>query len=463
MAEVPASYLEDASGYKGAADSLYRPATPKEAAEMLGALCAAGTPVTLSGAGTGVTGGRVPHAGAILSLERLQRLEIYPGYAVAGAGVRLAELQAAAAVTRQFYAPDPTEMTASVGGSISTNASGSRSFLYGATRRHVRAVLVALADGTLRWLRRGEPPWFPVPYLPSRNITKHATGYWLRAGMDACDLFIGSEGTLGAVLEAELTLLPVPEALLTGVVFFPSEDEALEAVEAWRGLPQLRMLEWFDVHSLRLLRERVPEVPAVAGAALLVEQQMDGLAGDPVDDWVERLDAAGALGEESWFGDTAADRERFRRFRHTLPEIVNERVRLNGFQKMNTDLAVPIAANREMMASYRRRLDEEFPTKSVIFGHVGDAHVHVNLLPETPEDVTRGAALLVEFARQAVVLGGTVSAEHGLGKKKAHLLAIEYSPGEIAAMCAVKRCLDPGWLLGRGTLLAEPALHRAAR
>jgi FAD/FMN-containing dehydrogenase len=119
---------------------------------------------------------------------------------------------------------------------------------------------------------------------------------------------------------------------------------------------------------------------------------------------------------------------------------------------MGTDFAVPISRNAAMMAFYRERLEAEFPGQYVIFGHIGDAHVHVNILPRDGAESERAKALMVEFARKAVSLGGTVGAEHGLGKRKAHLLEIQYKPEEIEAMKAVKRRLDPNWLLGQGTL-----------
>ena len=125
-------------------------------------------------------------------------------------------------------------------------------------------------------------------------------------------------------------------------------------------------------------------------------------------------------------------------------------VRRNGFMKLGSDYAVPIARNREMMAEYRRRLEPEFDY--VIFGHIGDAHLHVNILPSSQQQFARGQALMLDFARHAVALGGTVSAEHGLGKRKRGLLELQYTPGQIEAMKQVKRRLDPQWLLGQGTL-----------
>jgi FAD/FMN-containing dehydrogenase len=256
-------------------------------------------------------------------------------------------------------------------------------------------------------------------------------------------------------LEAEIALLPLPAQLLTGVVFFKNDGDAMDAVDVWREVPGLRMLEFLDRPSLNLLCGAYPQIPYLAGAALLVEQIVDGSSEDAEDAWLERLETAHAI-EDSWFGVTEADRERFREFRHKLPEIVNDKVRRNGFQKMSTDLAVPVARNREMMRWYQEFLEREFPGKFVIFGHIGDAHVHVNILPEAEQDARRGVEFLDAAARQSVALGGTVSAEHGLGKKKTHFLPLEFTPAQIEAMCAVKRRLDPHWLLGRGTLLPVP-------
>lgn len=443
--------IDDASGMKGWAHQVAAPPTAEQLGQLLREASERQMPVTVSGAGTGVTGGRVPHGGLLLSLARFNGILVENGLARVGAGVLLKDLHSAASASRQFYAPDPTEWAASVGGSISTNASGSRSFLYGSTRRYVQALTAAFIDGTIRTYRRGDKVDFSYDPLPAPRARKQTAGYYLREDADWVDLLTGSEGTLAVVVEAELTLLPAPESLLTGVVFFPSEANSLRAVDSWRAIPQLRMLESLDPWSVRHLRQRYPDIPREADAALLVEQMLDGIPGDPVDEWADRLGETGAL-EDSWFGETPADRERFRVFRHALPEIVNDLVRQRGFQKMSTDFAVPVESNMEMMLFYRQRLDELFLGKSVIFGHIGDAHVHVNLLPETEDDVTLGRALIEEFARKAVSLGGTVSAEHGLGKKKAWMLPIEFTLAQIDAMKAVKTRLDPNWLLGRGTL-----------
>ena len=183
----------------------------------------------------------------------------------------------------------------------------------------------------------------------------------------------------------------------------------------------------------------------------MIEQELESEDDPALDQWIERIEASGALAEASWFATTAADRERFRKFRHNLPELVNDTVRRAGAMKMNTDYAVPLDRNREMLAYYRQRLDAEFPGKYVIFGHIGDAHVHINLFSD-PADPARATTLLQELARKAVELGGTVSAEHGVGKRKTHLLEIQYAPEHLAAMREIKRRLDPANILGRGTV-----------
>jgi FAD/FMN-containing dehydrogenase len=446
---VDERYLTDASGFTGWAERLFVPETEAQVVEILREAVGSGTPITVAGAGSGLTGSRVPQGGWVISMERFRKLEIESGFARVETAVTLLELRDAAARTGQFYAPDPTEITASMGGTIATNASGSRSFMYGSTRRHLRALRVALMDGSVREFRRGERIDFEVETIPLPATRKNTAGYRLAPGMEWVDLFCGSEGTLGVVLEAEVALLSIPKELFAGVIFFGSDEDALDAVAAWRSVGELRMMEYADRHVLEMLRGHYPEIPAEAQAALLIEAE-----GDDVEAWEARLEEHHALIEASWFAVGAKDRERFRAFRHSMPELVVETMRRRGFMNMGTDYAVPVGRDREMLAFYRERLEKELPGRYVIFGHIGDAHLHVNMLPATQAEAAVATGLLREFAAHAVELGGTVSAEHGLGKRKAPLLELQYSAEQIEAMRRVKRRLDPHWLLGRGTLFA---------
>ena len=426
--------VTDASGYPGHADQVFSPDKEQDVADLLRQASEKKIPVTATGALTGLAGGASPEGGWAISLSRFRKLEISKGRARVGPGVLLREVQAAAASAGQFYAPDPTENTSSIGGNIAANASGSRSFRYGATRRHVLSLNVAFLDGSLRTIKRGEKVDFDVPAISLPRTTKLSAGYPLQPGMDLIDLIIGSEGTLGLVTEAELNLLPAPGDRLGGVVFFTSEAAALDAVDLWRPTPGLNMIEYIDEASLKMM-----DVPHKAALMIEIEGDAD-------------IDLSGALESESWFAMSATDRERFRVFRHGLAEKVNARIRRTGYTKIGTDYAVPLDRNRDMMAAYRQTLDKAMSGKYVIYGHIGDAHVHVNAFPESQEDHDRGKAVMTELARVAVSLGGTVGAEHGLGKRKTHLLEIQYPPDQIEAMKNVKRRFDPEWLLGRGTL-----------
>ena len=453
--EVTRDHVSDASGFEGWAESVFAPVDEEGVAAILKEAAARRIPVTVLGSGSGLTGARVAQGGWVLSMEHFRKVEIGAGKARVGPAITLLDLNRAALPTGQFYAPDPTENTASVGGTISTNASGSRSFRFGSTRRHILALRVALMDGRVVEFRRGDAVDFEIPSIPVPETTKYTAGYALRPGMDWIDLFCGAEGTLGVVVEAELQLLPIPPSLFSAVVFFEGDDHALNAIDRWRNLPELRMIEYLDRHSLELVRSRYPEIPPVAEAALLIEAE-----GDDIEAWEQRLTEARALIESSWFAVSAADRERFRKLRHTLPEVVNATMLERGFMKMGTDYAVPIPRNRQMLRFYRERLEAALPGRYVIYGHIGDAHVHVNMLPATQEELETASALMKEFAQKSVSLGGTVSAEHGLGKRKAYLLPMQYSPEHIQAMMDVKRRLDPHWLLGRGTLFPVPEEFR---
>ena len=435
--------ISDASGFSGQADQIFTPRHEEEIAAILTRAVQQGVPVTIMGALTGLAGGGVPQGGWGISLTNFRQLEVRQGHARVGAGVLLRDVQAAAAASGQFYPPDPTENTSSIGGNIAANSSGSRSFKYGATRRYVEALRVVHMDGRIVEYRRGQIVDFDVPQIPIPRVTKLSAGYRLAPGMDFVDLFVGSEGTLGVVTEAELRLIPAPGEILAGVVFFSSNEAALDAVERWRGTPGLRMLEYLDSNSMTML-----DLSYGSAVMLEVDEAESAAHGSP------DLDLTGALESESWFATSAGERERFRQFRHRLPERVNARNRQAGFVNIATDFAVPLEKNRQMIDRYRALWRSEFGEKFVLFGHIGDAHVHTETFPDTKDEEERSKAVATQLAREAVALGGTVGAEHGIGKRKVHYLEVQYTPLQIEAMRAVRRRFDPGELLGRGNLFA---------
>ena len=170
----------------------------------------------------------------------------------------------------------------------------------------------------------------------------------------------------------------------------------------------------------------------------------------------ETLALVGIDPEQSWAGFTERDMAEMKRLRHAVPESVNaiigRRKRLvPELHKVGTDMAVPDAALGEMMAFYDARLGES-GLDYVIFGHIGNGHLHVNILPESVDEIGRAEALYMDFAREAVRLGGSVSGEHGIGRIKKPFLPIQFTAEQIAAMRAVKAALDPDGLLNPGVL-----------
>jgi FAD/FMN-containing dehydrogenase len=214
------------------------------------------------------------------------------------------------------------------------------------------------------------------------------------------------------------------------------------------SLPALRMLEYVDRKALDIIHTRFPDIPSNAQAALLIESEGEA----DIDEWEQRLQAASALIERPGLQSAPEDRERFRRFRHSLPEVVIDTVRRRGFKQIGTDYAVPLDRSRDVLHMYHERLDASDIGLYMCFGHIGDAHVHINVVPETERQAVTATNLLMDLAKEVLAMGGVISAEHGLGKQKAHLLTLQYPPEHIEAMIAVKRRLDPQWLLGRGTL-----------
>ncbi len=495
------SFIGDASNLAGGNAS--RVLIPESAAEVAEALASASrerTPLTVAGAGTGVVGGRVPFGGVLLSTERLNRIveledEETGGRAVAEAGVVLADFQRAVRERRLLYPPDPTEWSCFLGGTVATNASGARTFKYGPTRGYVRRLEVALATGDVLDLRRGELHadeegrlHIPLggaksiearlPSLKMPSTRKHAAGYYVAPGMDVVDLFIGSEGTLGVITEVELSLLTQPEGVLGGIVFFKTEEELLGFVREAReaslrtraastttagdasdaaGL-DARAVEYFDAESLNFLRERYPLVPLGAAGAVFIEQEITGETEERLlGGWLRLLERHGALLDDSWFGTNEADRAEMSEFRHSLPVMVNEWLARHGQRKVSTDMAVPDAAFASMLRFYRDTLRAS-RLKHVIFGHIGDNHVHVNIMPRDEVEAVAARDIYTQFVRRAVELGGTISAEHGVGKIKRDYLRVLYGEQALREMAALKRAFDPAGILGRGNIMAEEYL-----
>ena len=467
-------YLTDASFIRdGYAERVMIPETVEEVSDVLAEANRDRTPVTVSGAGTGTVGGRVPFGGIVLATDRLNRIKVIDrtnNTAVAEAGVILSDFQRAVESEGLLYPPDPTERGCFLGGTVATNASGARTFKYGPTRNYIAGLKVVLASGEVLDLKRGEvladsqgrlqvgrSIELQLPQLQMPATRKNATGYFIAPEMDAIDLFIGSEGTLGVICEITAKLLPKPEGLLSGVVFFASETDVLDLVADVRAHVDARAIEFFDRESLNFLREKYSTIPAEAVAALFFEQETTPASEELVlEQWQQLLDRHNAL-TDSWFATNAADQAKLREFRHQLPVLMNEWFAHYRQRKVSTDMAVPDDAFPGLFRLYQDTLRES-GLRYTIFGHIGDNHVHVNILPRDDAEGARARDLYVHFLKHAAAVGGTLSAEHGVGKLKREYLRLFYSDDQLRALASVKRALDPNGILGRGNIFAEALL-----
>ena len=507
------SFLADSSHVSGGfAERVVFPETAEEVAEVLRAATHNQTPVTISGAGTGTVAGRVPFGGVVLATDKLNHIKQIVhddhggGHAVAEAGVILGDFQRAVESEGLLYPPDPTERGCFLGGNVATNASGARTFKYGPTRNYVERLKIALATGEVIDLRRGaqhadENGKITIPLVSGKlietklptyrmpQVRKHASGYYVAPGVDVLDLFIGSEGTLGVILEVEVKLLTKPEGLMSGVVFFKSEEELLEFVREARerslttrgssptvregvqdrgtsptvregSALDARALEYFDVESLRFLRQKYETIPSEATGAIFFEQEtISSTEESLMTEWLSLLERHNALADKSWFAINESDQAGLREFRHALPVLMNEWFAHHNQRKVSTDMSVPDEAFAGMLRFYEDSL-RGGNLRYTIFGHIGDNHVHVNILPRDDGEAARAQEIYRTFIRRAIDVGGTISAEHGIGKLKREYLRELYGDEHLREMASMKRAFDPAGILGRGNMFSEDFLQR---
>lgn len=486
--------------------SVAEPATIDELRRVLRWHASQAHAVTVSGARTGVAGGAVPdpstHLLSVAKLRGVVALDLAstPATVTALAGTTLRELQAALAARAHGWALplDPTEAGASVGGMVATNAAGSRGFRFGATREWVQGLTVELASGRTLRLTRGveraaggevaledrdgsqqgasavgegsgasAPRVVHLAAIPKPR-TKNSAGYGFAPGGDVLDLFIGSEGTLGVVSEVTFRLMPVTEQRLAFLQCLASVDQAFALVEALREDLALRTtaIEFLDARSHELARETgKPEVLKVLALAppgscsVFAEFGYDDEAG--LETTIERVlahvAAAGGAESASLAGVDDQVLREIRAFRHAVPERINatiaqRREQHPGLHKIATDMAVQDRDLRWVYALYASRLTAE-GLDHAIFGHVGNNHFHVNILPRDEGELARAKAIYRDFASAIVARGGCVSAEHGIGRIKKAFLPLQYPPAVLETMRAAKRWLDPDLRLNPGVLL----------
>ena len=487
-----APFLQDAARTPGGhASAVFLPRTEGEVAWVL----REGTAVLPVGAQSSLTGGATPFGEWVMSLARLDAIgPVQDGAVRAGAGVALSSLQDALRPQGLFYPPVPTFQGALVGGVCSTNAAGAATFKYGSTRDWVRAVTVVLASGEVLDLARGEirakdgrfvvmrgdgsPLEVPAPSYVMPRVAKRSAGYHAEPDMDLVDLFVGSEGTLGAITEAVLGVRRAPARLLVWAAF-ASEPDALAAVMRLRGDAlaarsggaglDVASIESVDARCLELLREDgldrehgVPLPPDARAALLFAVESEHGPLDDDTAARVDDLCGAGVVGptlvalpgDERRAGALLAMRE-------GVPLAVNRRIKAAQrdhppVHKVAGDVIVPMDHLAGAMAFYRaafarRGLDH------ALWGHVSDGNIHANAIPRTGADVHAGEAAIAEIGEAVLAMGGCPMSEHGVGRDpvKQALLRRLYGDDGIAQMRATRRALDPAGKLSPGVLFPK--------
>ena len=448
--DLVAGYAADWTGrYRGAARCVVRPGSTNEVAAVVAACAAAGAPVVPQGGNTGLVGGSVPAAPiataasrrrpalpVILSTRRLTDLGAVDETAAqvtAGAGITIARLAGHAARSGLRYGVDlASRDSATVGGTIATNAGGIRTIRYGPTRAQVAGLTAVLADGSV------------VSDLS--GLTAGAAGY------DLAQLLTGSEGTLGVITTARLTLRPAerPAAVLLAGV--PGIAQAARLYRELRAAAPLLAAEYIDAPGLELvcrvtglprpLRSGWPGYLLAEIAAPSRASQGAGRGADLPPDLAVLPDDVAVAQDGRGMATLWAYRER-----------VTESIATAGIPH-KVDVAIPAAR----LGPFRSELDDAVrgaaagpgPVTVVVFGHIGVGNLHVNVIGPDPADIAVDEAV----GRLAAAHGGSAVAEHGAGRAKATWLGWSRTAAEIAAMRAIKAALDPAGVLNPGVLLS---------
>ena len=503
--DASSPYTVDECKIRGEADCVFIPSDEAELCDEIVRCNNSGTRVTVNAMRTGLCGGGVPDGGEVISLEKLDRIvgigQCEKGYFVRTQPcvsvrrltdtVLMKHIDGMTDVTpgacdafrkdpkKYFYPVDPTEMDGSIGGNVATNASGPRTFKYGPTRNWVISIKVLFADGRTVRIDRGRHHAdgkhfsvtidgigleFDMPAYEFNTGVKNAAGLYSVDGMDLIDVFIGSEGILGIITEADV-LLTEWHPLISNIAFMPDDASALSLIADVRHDPVVdpEFLEYFDCGSIDLIR-RVSETdpsllmpPAKRCSAVFLDMSIDGDMGSRYGRLFELIRKNGGNPSDSWAGHDRDDRDRMFAFRHSVPKSIFEYVAslkedMPAMNKMGTDMSVPEDRSEEMMSFYHSTL-QSFGLEYVIFGHLGNCHPHVEIILKDMDDYNKAKEAYAILAAKSVELGGSPSAEHGIGKLKRDYIRMMYGDSGIGDIRRLKSYFDPNMILNRGDMI----------
>ncbi len=440
--EVAAYTTDWTKKFSGSAPCVLRPHDTVEVAQCVRACGKLGLKLVPQGGNTGLVGGSVPRGGeVVLSLSRLNKIEELDAASATvqvGAGVVLEALHEDLAGRGHVFPVDlGARGSCQIGGMIATNAGGIKVLRYGHMREQVLGLEVVLADGTV---------------LSNLNKLKKNN-----TGLDLKHLFVGSEGMLGIITRAVLQARPAPQALQTALLALETRDRLPELLthlrETLRGLSSLEMI---TRDSIALYKEVEPEARLPFDrphtACVIVEEETGAGEGER-DLFLERL--SGVLDAGLAVDAVVAEGETQARAIWRLRDGVTEAIGRAGLTH-KFDVTVPPAAMPGFLDRMERFGEEAGELRTLLFGHLGDGNIHVNMMqmPGLTEEAfyAKGPALAERIYGHVAELNGSISAEHGIGIAKRAYLHHSRSAEEIDLMRRMKHLLDPEGLLNPGVI-----------
>ena len=427
--ELKSSYERDYTGrYGGSARLVVRPADTEQVAGVMTACSRAGAAIVPQGGNTGLVGASVPRNGEVLvSLQRLASIgevDEALGQVTVGAGATLAALQDAARAAGQDATLDfGARDSCTIGGVVACDAGGARALRHGTARAHVAGLEAVLADGSV------------VSRLA--GLTKDNAGY------DLPELLVGSEGTLGIITRVRWKLAPLLSARVAALVPLQTATEAAELLKTLRAdAPSLESCDFFLDEGLELVLEHQQRESPIRDRSPFYVLAECAAQSDPTDELAAALQDAGI--DDALIADDTASR----RGLWTLREGHTDAINAAGVPH-KLDVGVPLRELDRFIDAVPGVVEQAGAERVILFGHLGDGNVHVNVLGADPDDERADEAVL----ELAIECGGTISAEHGVGVAKAAYLERARGPVEVGAMRAIKRALDPQNLLNPGAVL----------
>jgi glycolate oxidase len=427
-------YGFDSSGLEAPPAAVVWPQDATDVVKVIEYASANQIPVIPRGAGTGMTGGAVPSKGAIvLSMEKMNRiLDIDEENltVLVEPGLLNGKLQRELQRRRLFYPPDPASMNfCTIGGNVAENAGGARAVKYGVTKDYVLGLEAVLADGRL--IKTG---------------VKTAKGV---VGYDLTGLLVGSEGTLAVITKIRLKVLPLPQEVITLLVFFKELEKTARAVTQIisEGIIP-RTLEFLDRETINAVENYKPiGLPKDIEAMLLIE--LDGVPSVITKDAETISEICGRLDGEVIMAENEAAREKLWEARRAVSPAL---FHLSP-TKINEDIVVPRSRLPEMLRILKG-LSESSGIRIVNFGHAGDGNIHVNLMVDrnNKTEYEKAVKLVEDIFRATLDLGGTISGEHGIGLTKKNYISMEIPPDELELMKKIKAVFDPKNILNPGKI-----------